>query len=183
MTRIKLNVGGHLFETTEDTLMKSDYFKAFLTNWSHDKEIFIDRSARLFHHVLCLLRDPSYPFPTKYVGELDFYQVPHNIKKRKSSNQILMEKSLKSMEDKIDKLNVDGYFTTRIIKQYIHDVNRPGNGVKLCQFWYCGNSAWFSGYCDKHKPFFNTNIDEKTRWKRILEERNRLYNVLKKQII
>jgi len=63
MSTIKLNVGGQLFETTKDTLMKSDYFKAFLSNWTFGETIFIDRSARLFDHVLCLLRDPSYHYP------------------------------------------------------------------------------------------------------------------------
>ena len=63
--RIKLNVGGIIFETTDDTLKRSQYFKSYLENWNHD-EIFIDRSPRIFKHVLDLLRDPTYDFPIKY---------------------------------------------------------------------------------------------------------------------
>jgi hypothetical protein len=91
MATIKLNVGGQIFETTKETLMFSDYFKSFLTNWSHDKEIFIDRSPRLFEHVLCLLRDPTYPYPNDYVGELDFYQIKHNIIRKDDLEQIIVD--------------------------------------------------------------------------------------------
>ena len=81
MSTIKLNVGGQIFETTKETLSFSSYFKALLSNnWKQTDIIFIDRSAKLFEHILCLLRDPNYIFPNKYVSELDFYGFKANLK-------------------------------------------------------------------------------------------------------
>lgn len=83
MDIIKLNVGGIHFETTKDTLTKSPYFNAmFNGKWSvSEDEIFIDKSGKIFEHVLNLLRDPNYYYPEKYLSELDFYLInkPKNI--------------------------------------------------------------------------------------------------------
>jgi len=77
--RIRLNVGGKHFETTQDTLTSnSEYFRALLERWDNtktDEEIFINRSGKIFEHVLCLLLDPNYNYPKKYISELDFYQI------------------------------------------------------------------------------------------------------------
>jgi hypothetical protein len=77
---VTINVGGTLFHTTADTLNKSPYFEAMLRGLpksEHPQVPFIDRDARAFHHVLSLLRNPSYNFPTKFQHELLFFGLDH----------------------------------------------------------------------------------------------------------
>lgn len=75
MSRISINVGGQLFETTTETLKQARYFEALLNRWLQQEEIFIDRSPHIFKHVLSLLRDPTYDYPAKYASELEFYGI------------------------------------------------------------------------------------------------------------
>lgn len=75
---ITLNVGGERFETSYDTLVKSQYFEARFRQEgkSRDSEPFVmklDRSPRIFKHVLDLLRDPDYVYPRKYLSELSYF--------------------------------------------------------------------------------------------------------------
>jgi hypothetical protein len=79
--RIVLNVGGTMFETMKDTLLKSAYFEAFFRFENND--YFIDRDPEMFRHVLNLLRDPDYNFPKEYISELDFYGVDRIYKPKK----------------------------------------------------------------------------------------------------
>jgi len=77
---IKLNVGGTIFETTKETLSKSGYFTAlFSGKWTYNENepYKIDRSSKLFEHVLCYLRDPRYQYPSKYVSELKYYLIKY----------------------------------------------------------------------------------------------------------
>lgn len=78
---IKLNVGGKYFQTTVLTLvLKSGFFRKMFDPMNHhalSNEIFIDRSPHIFKHVLSFIRDVNYPYPIKYVKELDFYQVEY----------------------------------------------------------------------------------------------------------
>mmetsp|Transcript_22430 Transcript_22430/g.89061 ORF Transcript_22430/g.89061 Transcript_22430/m.89061 type:complete len:90 (+) Transcript_22430:95-364(+) len=60
---IKLNVGGHHFETTKTTLEKCGFFKSmFSGNWNLDcgkddaGRIFIDRDGAYFHYLLSFCR-------------------------------------------------------------------------------------------------------------------------------
>ncbi len=78
---IKINVGGRIFETTEDTLLKSEYFNFFIKRFplkNKDLNIFIDRSPYIFKHVLSLMRDNTYIYPFKYLNEIIFYGVNIN---------------------------------------------------------------------------------------------------------
>ena len=81
-TIITLDVGGTIFKSTVDTLIKSGYFSALLNSdhWNFDtsKPYFIDRSAMLFEHVLSYLRNPNYPYPAEHIGELDFYGIHYD---------------------------------------------------------------------------------------------------------
>lgn len=74
---ITLNVSGTLFQTTRDTLNKSPFLEALIrdqdTSDDPKRVPFIDRDAKSFRHVLSLLRDPTYPFPSKLNHELQFY--------------------------------------------------------------------------------------------------------------
>ncbi len=103
--KIYLDVGGTIFVTYWSTLSKAKYFndpivKCGLTNYDGPKSgrtmpcktisnksipskavsniqkpYFIDRSPRLFDHVLSYLRDSNYNYPQKYTSELDFFGV------------------------------------------------------------------------------------------------------------
>uniref|UniRef100_A0A6C0C779 Potassium channel tetramerisation-type BTB domain-containing protein n=1 Tax=viral metagenome TaxID=1070528 RepID=A0A6C0C779_9ZZZZ len=44
-----------------------------------ENEIFIERSPKIFEHVLALLIDHLYSYPYKYHSELDYYLIPHDI--------------------------------------------------------------------------------------------------------
>ena len=96
---IKLNIGGKLFETTQDTLNSSSYFNSMFSRWNDsDKITFIDRSPKIFHHVLCLLRDPNYDYPVKYLSELDFY----GIKYSKEEQEDLLQEISRKLDELID---------------------------------------------------------------------------------
>jgi len=78
--QVTINVGGQLFTTTQTTLSSSSFFKTMFERWSNqDKVEFIDRSPKLFEHVINFLRDPQYPYPNTHLSELDFYGIDHNI--------------------------------------------------------------------------------------------------------
>jgi len=71
---ITINVGGTLFQTTTQTLLKTpSILQAHLSRWmaNGEKEIFIDRDPTAFRHILSLLRNPRYPYYD--ATELAFY--------------------------------------------------------------------------------------------------------------
>ncbi|ARF12672.1 BTB/POZ domain protein [Klosneuvirus KNV1] len=111
METVKLNVGGVHFQTTKDTLIKSPYFSMMLNGkWSIPKdEIFIDRSGKIFEHILNLLRDPTYSYPEKYLSELDFYlmEQPENMRLCITQTHI---NDIKYLLDKTDKCKEDGCY-------------------------------------------------------------------------
>lgn len=76
---ISIDVGGMLFKTSKQTLELSEYFKAIL-KYNKEDIIFIDRSPHIFKHVLSLLRDREYKYPSKYLSELEFYQIEYTDK-------------------------------------------------------------------------------------------------------
>ena len=79
MSRVRLNVGGKIFETSIDLLCeKSEYFRAMLKGGfreTQEKEIFIDRDPAPFKHVMRLIRDPSYVVPEEYIEDLRYYMI------------------------------------------------------------------------------------------------------------
>lgn len=90
MSTIKLNVGGTIFETTLDTLMKCCYFQGVqrmneLT--TQHEPYFIDRDPDFFKHILRLLRDPNYDYPEKYLNELDYYGIQYKEKQKENNTE------------------------------------------------------------------------------------------------
>ena len=89
-TIIYLNVGGHVYTTTQITLLKrfpNSYFKKMLNReirvrYDRDGNIFIDRNGTLFRQVLNYLRDGRFSviksalFVSRIKKELDFFELP-----------------------------------------------------------------------------------------------------------
>jgi hypothetical protein len=75
--RVKLNVGGKIFETEIRTLIISPVFNRMFSDIQYNKndEIFIDRSPYIFKHILSYLRDGTYRYPEKYDEELRYFEV------------------------------------------------------------------------------------------------------------
>lgn len=83
---VKLNVGGQVFCTTLQTLMKGDtilsemFSDGIPTKQGEDGSVFIDRDGTYFRTILNILRDGSIPKPTtkRVVEELkreaEFYR-------------------------------------------------------------------------------------------------------------
>jgi BTB/POZ domain/Hint-domain len=138
MNKIKLNVGGRLFETTKETLQNSEYFVSLLTRWNNDEEIkFIDRSGKVFEHVLLFLQEPSYNYPDKYLFELDFYGITYNT----SSPDNLLSDKLDDLSKKIDNLSDK-------VDEKVSDLILRGKGWKECE------------NCPKLVPSDDTQCDE-----------------------
>lgn len=73
---IKLNVQGSIFETSKEILLQSSFFENLFNDCEIPEILFINRSAKLFEHVLAFLTDNRYPYPIKYAYELDYYLIP-----------------------------------------------------------------------------------------------------------
>ena len=89
---IKLNIGGGIFETNIETLSKADFFKNLFADCGIPTDIiFINRSSKLFTHVLVFLIDEKYPYPKKYFRELDYYLISYDKNKLYDPNEILID--------------------------------------------------------------------------------------------
>ena len=84
--KIRINIGGTLFESKRATLDKCPYFRRVLnpaarTHFEMDGSIFIDRDATHFRHILNYLRDgevPNYLTPAdvdQLIREAKFYEM------------------------------------------------------------------------------------------------------------
>jgi hypothetical protein len=109
---ITLNVSGQNFEVHKDILMKIPYFKDMfdacspLGNQSGEdtptESIFIARPPHIFKHVLSYIIDPIYPFPKKYMFELDFYNITYDKTYFYDKEQELIHK-VNDMQNECDK--------------------------------------------------------------------------------
>lgn len=100
--RIRLNVGGTYFETFKENLFSIPYFEALLLRWKDkDEEIFIDRSAIGFDHILNLLRNPTYDFPRQYAHELDYYGIEYTFSSNLLEN---IQREVKECKDRINSM-------------------------------------------------------------------------------
>ncbi|KAL7066397.1 potassium channel tetramerization domain-containing protein [Cryptosporidium serpentis] len=104
--RIRVNVGGIIYETTKETLANSygsaSYFSICLSE--NNKEIFVDRNGQLFQYVLDYLRTGSIvSIPEKIhilrglILEADFYLLePLSNALTRKLEQIIIEKNIKN---------------------------------------------------------------------------------------
>ena len=91
---ITLNVGGKIFETKYDNIIKIPYFCNMfkICDEQLNTTLFIDRPGHIFKHVLAFIIDPLYPFPIKYAFELDFYDISYDITKLYDKNKNILQK-------------------------------------------------------------------------------------------
>ena len=102
---VTLNVGGQTFQTKKSTLKDAHYFDDKLVD---EEVLFVDRSSKMFHHVLEYLRDNSYSFPKGldlFKKELDFYKIKYEENKFKTNK---LRENPKDTNDMIITLNIGG---------------------------------------------------------------------------
>ena len=88
---IKLRVSGRIFETTLGIVKNIPYIYNMIVDTEHlEDEIIINRSPKVFEHVLAYAIDSKHPVPEKYLYELDFYGIDY-VKKYPDSKSILEE--------------------------------------------------------------------------------------------
>jgi len=160
---IKINVGGTIFETSENTLKKINYFKYLFddTNITNNDIPFVDRPAHIFKHVLALAIDNTYKYPIKYKNELDFYDVTCNannlydpkipIIECEQNMKRKMEKIYDNLKYKIDELNSE----ISNLKNNVENINNNNNNnnnctEKYCKWHDCYNDPILNDYCRDH---------------------------------
>lgn len=105
---INLNVSGKKYEISREVLSRSQLFAGLLADCPHDNKIMIERSPKLFEHVLAYLFDNKYPYPMKYYPELDYYLISYEKSSLYDANDKikqeldLIKRNLVSMYNKID---------------------------------------------------------------------------------
>ena len=121
---VKLNVGGTLFETTKNTLSLSLYFKTKFDNWNNeDNVMFIDRSPYIFKHILSLLRDPTYNYPSKYLEELTFYMINYDYVKPEDDMVKLFNEKFEQLTKEIKTINDNMQKVTNYLSSIKSDVD------------------------------------------------------------
>lgn len=147
---VKLNVGGTLFETTKNTLSLSLYFKIKFDNWNNeDNVMFIDRSPYIFKHILSLLRDPTYNYPPKYLGELKFYMINYDYVKPENAIVKLLNEKFEQLTKEIKTINDNMQKVTNYLSSIKSDVDSIKSDVdsiynilppKTCDVDSCNNN-------------------------------------------
>jgi hypothetical protein len=64
------------FGVPKEILIKAKFFKNLFNDTVVSGPIILNRSPKIFSHVIEALYDSEYPYPIKYLYELDFYLVP-----------------------------------------------------------------------------------------------------------
>jgi hypothetical protein len=140
---IKVNVGGKIFETFKETLMRSGYFNALFINTEVKDIIFVDYDPEIFNHVLSYLRDPKYICNNKYKHAFDFFDVQYD-------NTQLYNKEYIQCQGLVDK---DKHCDNKIIhlSYYTDEVYCSQCKDKICEIKGCNYfKSEHKKYCDSH---------------------------------
>src|SRR5947208_3176974 len=108
---VMIDVGGKIFKTTRATLQKSGHFRQHIAQLNATTPFFVNRSPKLFEHVLNLLRDSFYIYPEEYVSELDFYDL--DIKVEYKANQATLTQRIDKITKKLDYC----YFSLKLLRK------------------------------------------------------------------
>ena len=159
---IKINIQGTIFETTETTLKKINYFKYLFedTNITINDIPFVDRPSHIFKHVLAYVIDDKYNYPMKYASELDFYDVNYDINKLYNPSSLINKcenNIIKQLNYKIDELeNKLKTFRNDMSEQMNYKINNlktcikalQSNNSNICE--RCDNNSVFRNLCKDH---------------------------------
>ena len=127
--RIKLNVGGKIFETTKTTLVQSTYFQTMIDRWKMEEIQFLDRSSEGFEHILNYLRNTQYVIPKQYLYEIDFYGIEYN-------NEPIEDETLEDISNKIDNLTAKIHYLTVKIKDLVNMTHKLNKQYKMVKRMY-----------------------------------------------
>lgn len=127
---IPLKVGDKLFNTSETTLKKSEYFNSLLSRWNRS-EIELDEDPRLFRHFLNCLRHDTYEIPDKYRANvcclLDYYGVKYN----HDSKPIIWKAKYVLCKGKDIKFTFNGKLANIRLYNGLHKINIIFNGISI----------------------------------------------------
>lgn len=139
---IKLDLCGRMFNVNSDILSNSELFANLLQDSEYDGfPIVMNRSSMLFEHVLAYMIDSTYPYPSKYKSELDYYGIKYQLYKLydpSPQNQIsklqtkiiklkkLVKNNYSELEDKIS----DNSSTTTSILEKLENVEEKIENVE-----------------------------------------------------
>lgn len=70
---VQVRVGGVVFETKVETLVRIPYFSSAIERFGETGPFVVDRDPKAFRHILNHVRDHGYGIPTKYAPDVDFY--------------------------------------------------------------------------------------------------------------
>ena len=130
-----LNVGGKLFETTSDTLIKSKYFVTRLNgDWNEKEIMFVDRNPNAFEDILNYMRDINHRVNRKYKYELDFYAITYtedNLYDEDAKINNLLEVN-KSFINMLNTIINNTYVTCGKLDKCIKELDKI-NGTKLTE--------------------------------------------------
>jgi hypothetical protein len=170
---IKINIGGQLFETTFDTIIKIPYFRDMFEACGEapNETLFVNRPPHIFKHILAFIIDPLYPFPKKYAFELDFYGIDYkNINlydmqqeitgEIKNQTELLCQQQVTTNEQtqqNLVGLNNKIKHITETVNKIITDPRRacpigmsPTGDTRKCRYTTCGNTIDYNkNYCNR----------------------------------
>ena len=125
-TRIKLCVGGRIFETTYKVLKRSKFFEdyfiqfteEYFSNFDTNREIMVNQSADAFEHILRYMEDPFYEVPENFKQDMRYYCIKGDsndyeenkeLHLEKRQKIVLMQKNFMESRDKIINIYIEDF--------------------------------------------------------------------------
>jgi hypothetical protein len=149
---VTLDVSGQIFKTHMDNLLKIPYFASMFDVHQYDGEvIFVDRSPRIFEHVLAYVRDDKHPYPKKYEYELDFYGITYDSTSLYDGNMVVKQ-TVDDLQTKLNKLyEVQPKCWVEKCKEPRRHRSLYCNAHLRCAYDGCNAHKVGCNYCNEHK--------------------------------
>jgi hypothetical protein len=150
MSLIVINVCGVKYETHLSTLVKIPYFADMLADCADLREIFVNRPAHIFKHILAFVIDDLYPFPAKYEQELKFYGVKYAVESLYMNRELgLMQKKIDDVCLSLDKFQLKPKYKCNKCWRDTDGKSKCSKHEYDCIYVDCDNFAE-NNYCGKH---------------------------------
>jgi len=163
MVNIKINCGGTIFETTDHTLRKAEYFGAIIDRWNNpdntNKPIFFDDSAKYFEIILIFLRDDVVE-ENSLDKNLLMSKFVYYCGDLISDSMIRGVFGIKSFLDEEKKSCVNGIYTIRFTKSMIDTCSKS---FRECFRKHDPNNKIMNGFFEeigKHTSVYSSNKDK-----------------------